>query len=131
MKNYTEQVDTATNEQIYEQTLIHGNKLLESLNQAAPLFEQVAYDLGMVDEYDSFNEIRSRVASEVAEWKKEGLKGLNEWTPGDESDKLPEMEEHYAAKTGKPLITDNERTALGDLASLIGKKPGDDQLEIF
>lgn len=46
-------------------------------------------------------------------------------------DKLSEMEEHYSAKTGKPLITDNERTALGNLASIIGKRPGDDLLEIF
>ena len=42
-----------------------------------------------------------------------------------------ELEKDYAAKTGKPLITDNERTALGDLAKIIGKRPGDDQLEIF
>lgn len=129
--NYVEQMNAATNEQLYEQTLIHGNKLLESLNQAEPLFSQVAYDLGMTDEYNSFNEIRSRVANEVAKWKKEGLEGLNEWTPGDESDRLPEMEKHYAAKTGKPLITDNERTELGKIASIIGKRPGDDLLEIF
>lgn len=42
-----------------------------------------------------------------------------------------ELEKDYATKTGKPLITSEERTALGDLARIIGKKPGDDLLEIF
>lgn len=103
-----------------------GNKLLDALDQASSLLHQFAKNVDLdsdeSDVLDAFNGVYVRVANKVEE-----LQDSAEDKKSDGS----ELEKDYSAKTGKPLITDDERTALGDLASIIGKKPGDDQLEIF
>lgn len=105
-----------------------GNKLLDVLDQASPLLHQLAgiidLDSDESDVLDAFNGIYVRIANKVEE-----LQSQND-TTGKVSDGS-ELEKDYAAKTGKPLITDDERTALGDLAKIIGKRPGDGMLEIF
>lgn len=105
-----------------------GNKLLNALDQASPLLHQLAeitdLDSDESDVLEAFNGVYVRVANKVEE-----LQSQNDITSkvSDGS----ELEKDYAAKTGKPLITDNERIAFGDLARIIGKRPGDDRFEVF